>query len=184
MTRDIDARLARLQARRDPLGIETARRSHEPTDAQLRAGNYAKRRVTFAGLPIAIETEAGALRRGVNREGKAWEVRLPFAYGYFEGTLGVDGDAVDCFLGLDESAPLAYVVRQRKVNRWEQYDEDKVMLGFGSEDEARRAFLLSYNDERFLGEIVAVPVAGLRDRLQACRGQMLKALPILFLRRL
>lgn len=181
----IDARLLRLKQRRDPDGIEAdkaaaipiarARRAGDPTDAQLRSGNYKKRRITFAGLPIAIETEAGQCRHGVNRDGHAWEKRLPYAYGYFEGTLGVDGDAVDCFLGPDESAPIAYVVRQRKVNRWDQYDEDKVMLGFASESEAARCFLLGYNDDRFLGEVVPIAMDALPDRLKACRGKPLTA---------
>lgn len=155
--------------------IARARRAGDPTDAQLRSGNYKKRRITFAGLPIAIETEAGACRHGVNRDGHAWEKRLPYAYGYFEGTLGVDGDAVDCFLGPDEAAAVAYVVRQRKVNRWDQYDEDKVMLGFASESEAARCFLLGYNDDRFLGEVVPIAMDALPDRLKACRGKPLTA---------
>ncbi len=160
-----------LKARQ--MGMTHYRRSHEPTDAQLRSGRYPKRRIRVLGLPIAVETEAGHLRRGVNRDDVAWEHRLPYAYGYIDGTLGVDGDAVDVFLGLGLYAPTCYVVRQRKVNRWDEYDEDKLMLGFETEGEARRAFLLSYNDARFLGEVVPIAVAELPARLRACRGKPL-----------
>ena len=54
------------------------------------------------------------------------------------------------------------------------------MLGFDSEEEAKRAFLLSYSDPRFLGPIDAIPVCELRARLAASSGQMRKALPLFF----
>lgn len=158
----------------DGMEVVTWLLRHEPTDAQLRAGNYMKRRTEFQGLPIAIETEAGGVRRGVNKaDGHAWEQRLPFAYGYIKGTLGVDGDDVDCFLGLNPDAETAYVVRARRWGAWSKYDEDKVMLGFNDRMEAERAFLLSYSDPRFLGEVDAVPMYCLADLLKARRGQPL-----------
>jgi hypothetical protein len=45
----------------------TYRRSHEPTDPQRRAGNDRKRKLDIQGLTIAVETEAGGVRRGVNK---------------------------------------------------------------------------------------------------------------------
>jgi hypothetical protein len=105
---------------------------------------------------------------------------MPFAYGYILGSLGVDGDPVDCFLGPNPAAPTCFLVPARRWGGWKEYDEDKLMLGFDSEDDARRAFLLSYSDPRFFGPIVPMPVAELRARLKASRGQMLKARVLFF----
>ena len=140
----------------------------QPTMAQLRSGRYPKPLIKFAGLHIAIETPAGTVRRGVG-----WEKRLPFAYGEFVGTLGTDGDPVDVFVGLDEQAPIAWVVRAQRYGRWSEYDEDKVMVGFQTADDAKRAFLLGYTDERFYGGIEPISMVELPVRLQACRGKRL-----------
>lgn len=154
-----------------------------PSAAQLAAGNYPKRRLRFAGLDVTVETEAGCVRSGVDGAGRRWERRMPFAYGYLRGSLGTDGDHVDCFLGPSEEAPVAWVVRAMRYGRWSEPDEDKVMLGFDSEDDARRAFSLAYDDPRFMGEVFAVPVAELPARLQALRGRFMKGLPALFVLR-
>lgn len=129
----------------------------EPDAEQSRTSEYRKPRVQWRGLTIAIENPAGSVRRGRNRDGVTWEQRMLYAYGEILGTMGVDGDPVDVFLGPNMDAPIVYVVHQRKVNRWDDYDEDKCMVGFDSEDEAKAAFLACYTDPRFLGPITAMP---------------------------
>lgn len=158
--------------------------SHEPTQAQLDAGNYAKKRIRFQGIEIAVETPSGTVRRGRDADGHEWEKRIHADYGYFVGTLGVDGDAVDCFVGMNPDAPMAYVVRTMKRGDWQVEDESKVFIGFNSLEDARRVFDLAYDDPRFFGGITAFPVSQLRAKLAACRGKFLKSLPVLFIRRL
>ena len=55
---------------------------HEPTPAQINAGNYKKRRVAWRGLTISIENDAGFVRRGTDRDGHAWEKRMDSPYGF------------------------------------------------------------------------------------------------------
>lgn len=131
----------------------------EPTQAQKDAGNYRKRKLQWRGLTISIENEAGTYRRGVARDGREWATLLPWAYGYVNGSMGVDGDQVDLYVGpFMDTAAMVYVVHQRKYGDWSAYDEDKVMAGFLSESDARDAFLACYDDPRFLGPITAIPV--------------------------
>ena len=157
------------------------RRDHEPTDAELNAGDYPKRRILFARMRIAIENEAGTVRRGVDRGGKRWEVRMLFPYGEVCGSCGVDGDPVDCYLGPDPHAPFVYVVHQRKAGRWDEYDEDKCMIGFASEEEAKAAYLKHYNDPRFLGPVTAMPVDEFRRKVRATADDpaMIKAVALM-----
>lgn len=153
----------------------------EPTDPQKEAGNYAKRRVSWMGMEISVENEAGSIRRGVSRLGEHWAVRMFYAYGYLRRTTGVDGDQVDVYLGpLLDSAPTVYVVHQRCYGDWDAYDEDKVMIGFADEESAREAYLSCYDDHRFLGPITAMPVEEFVAKAKATLGApaMIKTLLI------
>jgi hypothetical protein len=141
--------------------------SHEPTDAQIAAGNYKKRSVAWHGLTIRIENEAGTVRSGVDPTGKPWETRMLFPYGYFSQTEGVDGDGVDVYLGPCDDARFVYIIHQRKSGDWTRYDEDKVFANFASEADAVAAFLQCYDDFRFLGPVTTLPVAEFVSKARA-----------------
>lgn len=64
---------------------------------------------------------------------------------------------------------MVYVVHQRRVNDWQNYDEDKVLAGFMSEDDAKAAFLACYSDPRFLGPITAMPVDEFVTKVRATK---------------
>lgn len=97
----------------------------------------------FQGLPISIENKKGSIRKGVGADGKTWKVRMPFDYGYIGRTQGTDKDHIDCFIGPNASADKVYVIHQNKENS-KSYDEDKVMLGFDSADQALTAYKSAY----------------------------------------
>lgn len=139
--------------------MDTFRHSHEPTSAQLEAGNYPKRKVRFQGLVVSIENEAGSVRRGTDPDGQPWETRMIYPYGEILGTLGTDGDRVDVFLGPNPEAEFAYVIDQKIPPGFTEVDEQKVMLGFDSLGEACAAYLQHYNDSRFLGPVKVMPMA-------------------------
>lgn len=158
---------------------DTRRNPGEPSPEQAEAGTYKKPRIQWRGLTIAIENPAGSVRRGTNRHGVSWEIRMRFDYGEVVGSMGVDGDPVDIYLGPAlEDAPMVYVVHQRKVGDWESYDEDKAMAGFLTEEDARQAFLSNYNDPRFLGPITAMPVDEFVAKVRATKDKpaMIKAI--------
>jgi predicted DNA-binding WGR domain protein len=130
---------------------------------QAEAGNFKKRRIAWRGLTLRVENEAGTIR-----EGHGWQTRMLFPYGEVEDTVGLDGDRVDVYIGPNlEDAPLVFVVHQRKYGRWDEHDEDKVMLGFLSEEEAATVYLKHYDDPRFLGPITTMPV---EEFVARCRG--------------
>jgi len=125
----------------------------KPTDAQARAGNYRKPVVKWKGLDIAIENPVGSTRTG-----KGWQTKMLHDYGYIKRSEAVDGDEVDVYLGPNLAAPMVYIVHQRKAGDWANYDEDKCMIGFENDVDARAAYLQHYSDPRFLGPITAMPV--------------------------
>lgn len=157
---------------------EIRRNPGEPSREQAEADAYKKPRVQWRGLTIAIENPAGSVRRGTNRHGVSWEIRMRYDYGEVVGSMGVDGDPVDIYLGPNLEAPMVYVVHQRRVNDWENYDEDKCMVGFDSEEDATQAFLSNYTDPRFLGPITAMPVDEFVAKVRATKEKpaMIKAI--------
>lgn len=158
---------------------ETLRRNPgEPSAEESASSEYTKPRIKWQGLTIAVENPAGSVRRGRNRHGVTWEQRMLYDYGEILGTMGVDGDPVDIFMGPNPDAPMVYVVHQRRVNDWENYDEDKCMAGFDSQEDAVAGFLACYSDPRFLGPITAIPVAEFVSKVRATRDKpaMIKAL--------
>lgn len=115
-----------------------------PTDAQKEAGNYKMGHISVKGMQIAIENPKGSYRSYKTEDGgKAYNL-MHNHYGYFNITKGKDGDAVDVFLGPEiDNFENVYCVDQN--NKEGEFDETKVMLGFTSAEEAKRAYLSNYS---------------------------------------
>ena len=113
------------------------------------------------GLPLAIENRKGSVRKGIDKDGKPWRTVMQHPYGFIKKTKGADGEEIDMYLGPIADAPNAYVVHQNKEDG-KTYDEDKVMLGFASREDATKAYLAHYNSPKFLGPVKEVPVEKIR----------------------
>jgi len=103
----------------------------------------------FQGLDITIENEVGSQRhwKSATEEGV---ITMKVPYGYINGTVGADGDELDCFVGKSQYAPSAFIVRQMNE---QGYDEEKVFLGFDTIEEAKEAYLQHVNKEAIMGDI-------------------------------
>lgn len=126
-------------------------------------------RTRFQGLLISIENQRGSTRSGVDKNtGKAWSTKMTWPYGYIRMSEGVDGDHVDCFIGPNERAKNAYVVHQ--VNpKTKEFDEDKVMLGFDSPAEAKKAYLENYDTDEYFGSMDTVPMEQFKKKVLATK---------------
>lgn len=127
----------------------------EPTDAQTKAGTYAKGHIRFQGLPVSIENPEGSVRSGVDADGKPWSAVMPVAYGYIKRAEGADGDHVDAFVGRDPKAPTAYVIDQRDRGTG-AFDEHKAMLGFPDQESALAAYRAAYPNLDATEQIMSV----------------------------
>lgn len=132
---------------KDKLQVAENTTEINPTEGQKRCGNYKKGKVTIKGLKITIENPKGTLRSGIDSEGNEWESEMLFSYGYFNGTIGKDGDPIDVFIGpeIEEEFDI-YVIDQVEENT-RAFDEHKVMFGFSSKEEAKEAYLGCYDDD-------------------------------------
>lgn len=117
-----------------------------PSDAQKDKGNYKKGKVKIEGLQITIENPKGSTRSGVGRDGKSWEIKMPYTYGYFNNTLGKDGDQFDVYLGDHFEEFDVYIIDQVHGDT-KAFDEHKIMFGFKDEKSAKEAYLKCYEDD-------------------------------------
>lgn len=151
--------------------FQGAEHTAEPTPGQAEAGNYRKRHVTWNGLPITIETEAGMARKGVGPTGEPWSVTLTSPYGYVKGTKGRDGEHVDVYLGPNPQAPQVYVVDQIDPGTG-AFDEHKALIGYPDEASARAAYVAGFSDgsgTARLGALRAFSVDEFKDWLSKPR---------------
>lgn len=118
-----------------------------PSDAQKESGNYKKGHIKFGGYDYTIENPKGSTRSGKDADGKEWKVTMHDTYGYIRGKFGKDGDHLDMFINdkadLDNWNGDVFVVDQ--VNLDGSFDEHKVMYGYDSMDDAKKAYLANYS---------------------------------------
>ena len=119
-----------------------------PSEAQKESGNYKKGHIKFGGYDYTIENPKGSTRSGKDADGKEWKVTMHDTYGYIRGKFGKDGDHLDMFINdkadLDNWNGDVFVVDQ--VNPDGSFDEHKVMYGYDSMDDAKKAYLANYSD--------------------------------------
>ena len=120
----------------------------------------------FQGLSIAVETAIGDGRHWHNKEtGEDGHTAMTLPYGYIRGSLGMDGEGVDVFVGPDDQAPLVFIVTTTKAPEFTTLDEQKVFLGFRRQADATQAFLSHYTDPRFMHAVTAMPLDEFKERL-------------------
>jgi hypothetical protein len=120
--------------------------------------------MNFKGLSIVIENPIGSIRTGVDKKGNPWQTKFFYPYGYISGTKGADGDGIDCFIGNNVTSNKVFVIHQTDGNG--TFDEDKIMLGFDSKEQARDAYLAHYNTQGYIGVITEIPFYEFMEQLK------------------
>ena len=157
----------RYERRQDRMIREAAEYTEsDPTDAQIKAGNYKKGRFTWNGMPIVIENPRGSTRRGVSSNGEIWRQEMTAHYGYISGTEGSDGDQVDVFMGKYPDSELVFVVSQIDQSTG-HFDELKVILGETNLKKAKALYLSNYSKGWKCGEIEPMTISQFKAMLES-----------------
>ena len=134
-------------------------------DAALIREPEEMRHLQVGPFSITVENETGEERSGIDVvTGDPWAVTMTYPYGFIDGTVGADGQEVDCFIGPWTTAREVYVIRSVSPHTG-KYDEDKVMIGFASATEAKRAFLENYSSPKFFGGMYQMTVEEFQNYL-------------------
>lgn len=115
----------------------------DPTDGQKRVGNYRKVHLNLDGFRVSIENPKGSYRSGTSPDGTKWRNMLACDYGDIRGTESVDGDPVDIYLSDHPEKGAVFVIDQIDP-KTKKFDEHKVMYGFDSIEDAKKAYLACY----------------------------------------
>lgn len=139
----------------------------------------AEGRYFFRGIPITVEDRAGTVRFRMDRDKIVhWRTVMRKDYGYIRGTVSAaDGDALDCFVNTSNPNSEKVFIIHQKDPKTGGYDEDKVMLGFDSEDDAVREYKLHYDDgDAYFGSVTEMSLERFKIRIS---GKNSKRLPML-----
>jgi hypothetical protein len=120
-------------------------------------------RAKVHGMDISIENKKGSTRSGTDKDGHEWHTFMHFDYGYIRGTVGKDKDHIDVYVGPNSESEIVYIVNQNDPVTGD-FDEQKVMLGFNSEEDAKTAYLKQYDRPGFFGDIVKMNIETFKDK--------------------
>ena len=115
-----------------------------PTQGQKDAGNYKKGTAIIDGLRIKVENPAGSVRKGVDKDGKAWSTKMLDHYGYVGASEGTDGDEVDVFINPDRPITGKVFVVYQVVPDTGELDEHKCVIGALTKQEAEDLYLSNF----------------------------------------
>lgn len=136
-------------------------------------------RTDFQGLPISIENKTGSKRHWYDvGEQKAGVTVMKFPYGYVRGTLGTDGDEVDVYIGKNKASEKVFVITQNKAPEFVKIDEQKVMLGFNSSEQAKLAYLAHMNKPKAFRAMKELTMDEFKAKLTSHKGKLIKGLLI------
>ena len=138
-----------------------------PTKEQKQTGEYQKGHFSIGDLKIAIENPAGSIRSGTDPNGNEWQITMKHHYGFIENTTGADGDEIDVFVKnhLANDPEYAYIIKQLDSNG--QFDEQKVIIGAETEEEAKEIYLSNYEKGwQGFGGIKKISMADLLKKIQ------------------
>lgn len=156
-----------IETKADLKTMNTAPINENPSKEQIDAQNGKLVHVVYQGLPISLEQRKGDIRRSKDPK-RPWEVKMPFAYGYFKKSDGYDGDEVDVFIGDNPDSKTAFIIFQKDLETG-KFDEHKVMLGFDSVTQARQGYIDSFSDGKGMQRIINIQqlsVDNLKKRLE------------------
>jgi hypothetical protein len=129
-------------------------------------GHKLQGRRKIHGLKVSIENRKGSTRSGVDKDGHEWSIKMHADYGRIRGSVGADGDLLDCYVGPNPESTRVFVIHQNDPTTG-AYDEDKVMLGFDSPEEAKALYLKQYDRPGFFGSMEETDIDTFKEKAMA-----------------
>ena len=123
-------------------------------------------KIVFDGIVIDIENAKGSTRSGVDPDGVEWSVKMKYHYGEIRNSLGADGDKLDVYVGPYDKSKWVFIVHQVHPpthDKYGEFDEDKVMLGFKTANDAISAYQSQYNRNDFFGSMSMIPLSTFKE---------------------
>jgi len=150
------------------LSVDIAEALGYVEETEKTAGDKVYSKTEFQGIPVHIDRPKGYQQHFGEKQGlPAWTRTYKTDYGFIPGTKDKDGEETDVFLGKHPDATHAYVIKQMLNGK---HDENKIMLGFKTQEQAKRMFLAHSSPEykkTIIGGIHSVPMEEFKERFGA-----------------
>jgi len=128
------------------------------------SGHKLQGRTKIQGMDISIENLKDSVRKGTDKDGHDWSIKMKFDYGYIRGTVGRDKDHLDCYIGPAPDSERVFIVHQNDPVTG-KYDEDKVMLGFETPEAAEKAYKSQYDRPGFFGSMEEMNIDTFKEKV-------------------
>ncbi len=115
------------------------------------------------GMNISIENKKGSVRHDVDKDGHKWASKMHADYGYIRETVGKDKDHLDVYCGPNPESTKVFIIHQNDPTTG-RYDEDKIMLGFDSAEEAKALYMKQYDRPGFFGSMDETDIETFKKR--------------------
>ncbi len=135
------------------------------TPAQGEANNRKLGHAKWNGLDISIETEAGGVRKGVDKKtGQEWSTTMGAAYGYIKGgATSADGMALDVYMGTDPASDRVWVIDEVDRDDPSSFRQHKAMIAFPDQESAVAAYTgTSSKSAETIGAVTEMPIEQFR----------------------
>jgi hypothetical protein len=120
------------------------------TEATEDFGAIIDRVIKWNGVELGVEYLPGQVRF----PGRKHSRKLRSGYGHIRRHVGADGEALDCYLHpdfFDDVEPIGKIYEVAQLDEDREFDEHKLMLGWGTIGEAKDAYLVEMPRDRFGG---------------------------------
>ena len=153
-------------------------RSPEQIEADLRkltkkANDPTKETVKIHGISIALEWRRGETRKYYNHDplkprskgSVDYNQKMTADYGYVKGVIDADGEELDVYVGLNRESEKVFVLE--KLRRTDKsFDENKIMLGYDSMDDAKKSYLQHQGSDE-MGKVVEMTVPAFKAKFMS-----------------
>ena len=140
---------------------------------------------SIRGMKIGIENKKGSYRKGKDKDGKSWKIKMNADYGYIESignkeVRGADKEHLDVYCGPNTNSKKIFVIHQQDPET-KKYDEDKIMLGFDSKEEAKKLYLSQYNKPGFFQSMKELKIEQFLEKIKSGKydNKMIKSIMVL-----
>ena len=125
-----------------------------------------QKHLDFFGMPVCVEIIAGGVKYSTTHDGKPWQRDMKCDYGYFDGITGEDGEYLDCYIGSEYEShdSKVYVIKQMRPDG-SAFDEDKIIIGCKSQEEAKNLYMKHCHSEKCFGGIKEYTIDQFKDSL-------------------
>ena len=129
---------------------------------QSRKQAVSKSIMNIQGIAVNVDYGIGDMRSGYDSQGEFWQTNFKVPYGRIQWA----GDqGLDVFIGDYINTPTVFIIHQKDPILG-TYDEDKIMLGYQTAEQAKRSYLDHHGQQKNYIGMTEIPIDEFKEILE------------------